>query len=108
MSMSYEIARMRIGREIQDVEASLDEALIKQANLLAALVTVRRETGSAPAEGHEVLLRLHKSQQALLSSGGDLARVHSRLLEIQKENGRVHNCPPAEGVGEMEPLSKSA
>ncbi len=108
MSMSFEVARMRVGREIQDAEGSLDDALIRQANLLATLVAVRRETGSLPSEGHDILLRLHKSQQALLSSSGDLARVHSRLVDIQKENGRVHDCPTEEWLSAVGSSSEVA
>ncbi|MGB7408713.1 MAG: hypothetical protein WA908_09410 [Pontixanthobacter sp.] len=96
MSMSVSVARMRIAREIQDAEAKLDEALIGQASLLTTIINARRETGGEPFEGHATLLRLHKSQQALLSAGGDLARVHAGLKEIQIEKGIFDECPPNE------------
>ncbi|MDC0887345.1 hypothetical protein OAS19_06110 [Altererythrobacter sp.] len=99
MSMTIEVARLRITREMRDAEVTLDEALMKQSSLLTTMVLARRETGSAPFEGHEALLRLHSAQRALLASGGNLARVHSKMLDIQREKSIIHDCPPNEPMG---------
>ena len=102
MSMTVPVAQMRIARDINEAERALDEALLRQSSLFTSMVAARRETGSAPFVGHEALLRLAKSQQALLEAGGNLARVHGSLLEVQKEVAGVDECPPPEPTGSAE------
>lgn len=104
MSMSVPVAQMRIARDISAAEKALDEALIRHSSLFTTMVTARRETGSEPFAGHEALLRLAKSQQALLEAGGNLARVHGSLLEVQKEVCGADECPenePREPGGQL-------
>ena len=96
MSMTVPVAQMRIAREISAAERALDEALIRQSSLFTTMVSARRETGAAPFTGHEALLRLSKAQQALLEAGGNLARVHGSLLDVQREMGVAEECPPDE------------
>jgi hypothetical protein len=96
MPMTVPVAQMRIARDITEAERALDEALIRHSSLFATMVSARRETGSDPATGHEALLRLTRSQQALLEAGGDLARVHGSLLKVQREMGVGEECPPDE------------
>ena len=90
---------MRIARDINEAEKALDEALIRQSSLFTTMVSARLETGSEPFVGHEALLRLARSQQSLLDAGGDLARVHGSLLEVQKEVCGADECPPDEKTG---------
>lgn len=99
MKMTDSVAQMRIARELGDAEYALDEALLRQSSLLTTMVLARRETGSEPFLGQEALMRLSKSQQTLLSAGGDLARVHGGLLEVQREKGISQDCPPNEPMG---------
>ena len=96
MRMTVPVAQMRIARDLREAEAALDEALLKQASLLATMVLARRETGSEPFLGQEALMRLARSQQTLLSAGGDLARVHGKLREVQREKGAGEECPEDE------------
>ena len=96
MSMTVPVAQLRIARDISEAERALDEALIRHSSLFTTMVAARRETGSAPFTGHEALLRLTKSQQALLEAGGNLARVHGSLLDVQREMGAGDECPPNE------------
>ena len=99
MSMTVPVAQLRIARDISEAEKALDEALIRQSSLFTTMVAARRETGSNPFVGHEALLRLAKSQQALLEAGGNLARVHGSLLDVQREMGAGDECPPPEPMG---------
>lgn len=103
MSMNRTVAHVRIARELRDAEAALNEALLRQSSLLSTLVTARRDVGAAPFMGQDVLLRLVRSQQSLLSAGGDLARVHSRLIDIDSKydaapQQRIEKCPPPAGI----------
>lgn len=97
--MKTEVAQMRIARDVKDAERALNDALIAQANLFSTMLISRRETGAEPFIGHAELLRLAKSQQALLASSGDLARVHGGLQEIQQEVAGFRECPPNEPMG---------
>jgi len=94
MLMTVPVAQLRIASDISEAEKALDEALIRQSALFTTMVSARRETGSDPFVGHEALLRLAKSQQALLEAGGNLARVHGSLLDVQREMGVGDECPP--------------
>ena len=99
-TMTSHVAQARISRDLKDAEAALDEALLRQSQLLSTMVHARRETGVAPFLGQDALMRLVRSQQAMLNAGGELARVHGRLNDIAEEmvigNDR---CPtPAFGL----------
>lgn len=101
MTMTVPVAQMRIARDITEAERALDEALIRQSSLFTTMVSARRETGGDPALGHEALLRLAKTQQALLEAGGNLARVHGSLLVVQKEVCGADECPPDTKTGSL-------
>jgi len=105
MSMTVPVAQMRIVRDINAAEQALDEALIRHSSLFTTMVSARKETGSAPFTGHEALLRLAKAQQALLEAGGNLARVHGSLLDVQKEVCGVDECPPNEPTGQLDRIA---
>lgn len=94
--MTVPVAQMRISRDINEAEKALDEALIRHSSLFTTMVAARRETASGAFVGHEALLRLARSQQSLLEAGGDLARVHGSLLDVQREMGVGDECPPNE------------
>lgn len=98
MTMTVPVAQLRIARDIGEAERALDEALIRHSSLFTTMVSARLETGSDPFTGHEALLRLARSQQALLEAGGDLARVHGSLLELQKEVCGNDDCPENEPI----------
>lgn len=68
MSMGLPAARMRTTRNLSQADAAFDGTLLKQTSLLASLITARREARSGPLLGHAELMRLVKSQQALLSA----------------------------------------
>lgn len=108
MTMTVSVAQMRIARDLHSAEAALDDALLRQARLLETMITARRETGSEPFIGQEALLRLAKSQQAILDAGNEMARVHGRLRHIQSEVGGGDDCPPMAGTGLQETASHVA
>lgn len=93
---------LRISRDLHDAEAALDEALIRQANLLATMVRARREAPVGPFTGQEALLRLAASQKAVLDASGELARVHGKLADVGREmgSGLVDDCPPTGSLGD--------
>jgi hypothetical protein len=102
-AMPGHVAQQRISRDLKDAEAALDEALLRQARLLSTMVHARRETGVAPFVGQDAMMRLVRSQQAMLNAGGELARVHGRLSDIAVEIFATGDpCPtPAFGMGDL-------
>ena len=96
MTMTVPVAQLRIARDIRQAEEALNEALLKHSSLFTSMVSARQETGVGAFVGHEALLRLVKSQQALLDAGGNLARVHGSLLDVQREMGVGDECPENE------------
>lgn len=93
MSMNIPVAQQRIARGLNEAESALNEALIKQTALFLVMVTARKETNSSAFLGHESLLRISKSQQSLLAAGGDLARAHKGMVDIQTEVMGIDACP---------------
>lgn len=87
---------LRISRDLHEAEAAIDEALIRQANLLATMVRARREPSVGAFTGQEALLRLAASQKAMLDASNEIARVHGKLLDVGREvgSGMVDDCPP--------------
>ncbi|GHC94117.1 hypothetical protein [Novosphingobium pokkalii] len=108
-TMSPAVAQMRVTRDLHDAEAALDEALIRQANLLSSMVTARREAGLPPFLGQDALMRLLKSQQAMVDAGGELARVHGRLSTIAVETmGGNDACPKTATLVDPDAAADSA
>ena len=89
------IQGLRITRDLHEAEAAIDEALIRQANLLATMVRARREASVGAFTGQEALLRLVASQKSMLDASNEIARVHGKLLDVGRESGSflVDDCP---------------
>ena len=102
MSMTLPVAQLRIARDIRKAEAALNEALLRHSSLFTTMVAARQETDAGAFVGQEALLRLARSQQSLLEAGGDLARVHGQLLDVQRELGVADECPPDEPRGQLD------
>lgn len=101
--MPFSVAHLRIARDLHQAEAALDEALMRQAKLMTTMIGARRETGGSPFVGQDALMRLVKSQQAMVDAGGELARVHGRLSTIAAETcGGNDKCPPSALLGDDE------
>ncbi len=103
---------LRITRDLHETEAAIDEALIRQANLLATMVRARRETPVGAFTGQEALLRLVASQKSMLDASNEIARVHGKLRDVGRESGSflVDDCPeqgalPASTVASLAQVS---
>lgn len=94
---------MRITRDLHEAEAAIDEALIRQANLLATMVRARRQSSVGAFTGQEALLRLAASQKAMLDASNEIARVHGKLLDVGREmgSGLVDDCPPKGAINDI-------
>lgn len=94
MTMTRPVATQRIVRELGEAEFALNDALLKQAALFTTMVSARLDVNAGHFTGQDALMRLTKSQQSLLTAGNDLARVHGRLRDVDRELGGVgQDCP---------------
>lgn len=93
MNMTQPIATMRISSSIREAETALDEALLKQSQLLTEMVTARLHDDGPAFVGQVEIMRMIKAQQAVTASANDLARVHGGLLEIGREKSLIDDCP---------------
>lgn len=94
MTMTPAVAQARIARELTEAETALNDALLKQSLLFSSMIAARRDVEVGQFTGQDVLMRLNKAQQELLSSGGGLARIHDRLIDIGREvGGAATDCP---------------
>ncbi len=93
MTMTVEVARLRIARELLETEEAMDQALLKSTTLMTTLLASRVATGVARHVGYEALLKLNKSQQAMLTADGGIARVHGTLSTVQREVAGIDDCP---------------
>ena len=96
MSMTVPVAQLRIARDIRQAEAALNEALLRHSSIFTTVAEARLQTDVGAFAAQEALLRLAKSQQSLLDAGGNLARAHGSLLDVQRELGVGDDGPPEE------------
>ena len=96
MSMNVPVARLRIARDIRQAEVALNEALLRNSSVFATVVSARIDTDVGPFAAQEALMRLAKSQQALLDATGNLARAHGSLMGVQREICGAEECPENE------------
>jgi hypothetical protein len=97
MSMTIPVAAARLGREVPEAEARIDEALLALSNLMSTMVRARRDTASGAATGQTALARLAKAQMALIDAGSDVLRVHGELSRVARETGVLdldQDCKP--------------
>ena len=91
------IAGARIGRDLRDVEASLDSLLCDHAKLTATLAKARLDLGETVGNTQVVFLRMSKAQDAILQARAELARTHGELERIARERGDIMFDPKPEG-----------
>lgn len=100
MTMTTSVAAMRITSSLREAETALDQAMLKQAELMATMIKARLDADAEPFTGQAEIMRLLKAQQAITSSSNDLARVHGGMLEIGREKAVIDDCPEP---GKMRP-----
>ncbi|MGX5714355.1 hypothetical protein ACWKWJ_16795 [Sphingopyxis terrae subsp. ummariensis] len=102
MSENISLAAARLQRQVPAAEVRIDDAMIAVSNLLASVVTARRDTPGVPAvRGQATITRLVKVQSALAGASGDVLRVHGELVDIARETGGLdlHECPSLAEAG---------
>lgn len=96
MTMTISAAAARITRHLPEAELSLDTALLASARLMESMVMARGAGGVQAFTGQSAIMRLARSQRALIESQNDMIRVHRELLRTGQEVKAVGDsgeCP---------------
>lgn len=99
--MTPAVAATRLAAHIQPAEATVDDAMIAVAHLMATMIEARRQTGAASHTGQHAVMRLAKAQVTLVGVSSDVLRVHRDLIDIHREvaGGDVHEkCEDGAGI----------
>ena len=89
-------ATVRIARQVNSTETSLDEALVNASALLHSAAIAQKAFPNAPATHvQSALLHLSKTIASLVEARGEIARTHGQLLDIAREMGATElpECP---------------
>lgn len=97
--LTQDTARVRVSRELRELEAAVNEAIGKAGLLSATLATARVDCGISHSLGVPEQLRMSGVVGNLTKSLADIARVHGGLKKIDREMGYPdEECPPATGL----------
>lgn len=97
MTMTTQIAALRITRELKQLEDAIDVAIAAQCALGMTLAQARVETDTPAVTGHVALMRLAKAGQALVTARADAIRAHEDLYRIGEERADVLTSPKPKG-----------
>jgi len=86
MPLTVETATLRIGRKMQRAERDADELTQSIAELMVEVIEAAKQFRDHEAAkfAQPVLLRSHKALGEQIAVRGNLARVHSSLLDARK------------------------
>lgn len=93
MTMTTEVAALRIARELKQLEDAIDAAIAAQCVLGATLAQARIDTETPMVSGHVAMMRLAKAGQTLIAARTDTIRAHEDLFKVAEEHGRILTMP---------------
>ena len=93
MTMTTQVATLRITRELKQLEDAIDAAIAAQCALGMTLAQARVETDTPAVTGHVALMRLAKAGQALVTARADAIRAHEDLFKVGQERGDMLTEP---------------
>ncbi|MBC2669691.1 hypothetical protein ACFOON_12990 [Novosphingobium piscinae] len=103
MTMTTEIATLRIARDLKTLEDAIDAAIAAQCALGATLAQARIDTETPMVSGHVAMMRLAKAGQMLIAARADTIRAHEDLYKVGEERGSVLTSPkPAAALERFE------
>jgi hypothetical protein len=97
MTMTSDVATLRIMRELKQLEDAIDAAIAAQCALGVTLATARIETEVPAVTGHVALMRLGKAGQMLIAARADAIRAHEDLYKVGEERGDFVGGPKPTG-----------
>lgn len=96
MTMTPEVASLRIGRSVKSLEDAMDELLARSGDLLAEMARARVATAQAAQTGQRPMMRVAAMQKNLIAARSELMRAHGDLSQLAETMGiPVAGCPEA-------------
>ncbi len=108
MTMTTQVAALRITRELKQLEDAIDAAYAAQCALGMTLAQARVETDTPAVVGHVALMRLAKAGQALVTARADVIRTHEDLFKIGEERADLLTEPKPKAALERFEQSQAA
>lgn len=93
MTMTSEVATLRIARDLKHLEDAIDAAIAAQCSLGMTLVQARMDTDAPAVSGHVAMMRLAKAGQSLIAARTDAIRAHEDLYKVGVERGDLVSSP---------------
>lgn len=93
MTMTPEVAALRIVRDLKQLEDAIDAAIAAQCTLGATLAQARIDTESPAVTGQVAMMRLAKAGQMLIAARADAIRAHEDLYKVGEERGDLLTSP---------------
>ncbi|WP_226635145.1 hypothetical protein [Novosphingobium profundi] len=94
MTMTPEVASLRIGRSVTSLEDAMDELLARSGDLMAEMARARVATAEAAHAGQRPMMRIAAMQKNLMAARGELLRAHGDLSQLAETMGiPVAGCP---------------
>lgn len=76
-----------VARQLSVVEANAETTLCSTAELMRLMTAAGMEARFATQEGHDALLRITASWNAMVSSRGEMIDTHKALLDLAQRFG---------------------
>lgn len=111
MTMTPQIASLRIARDLAVSELEIDRAVESSATLLATMVRARIETGATPETGQVAMMKIVRALSALTDARKDVIQTHSELRKIGETRADIvlpGECPNMLVTDESEAASIAA
>ncbi len=105
MTMTSEVATLRITRDLKQLEDAIDAAIAAQCSLGLTMAQARIDTQTPAIQGHVAMMRLAKAGQSLIAARTDAIRAHEDLYKVGVERGDLLITPkPPSSVERFETI----
>ena len=109
MTMNPQVAATRIGRELRESEAILDQLLLRQTQILSTLIQASLDVDAPFAEVQLSLARLSRFQQQLVEARSGHIHAHAELRKAGDARSDIMtDCPPSKNALTSVPHQEAA
>jgi hypothetical protein len=98
MTLSPQLATIRIARQLKAAESHADKALLEYSKLMTELIEARQCPSVDSHTGQDALVRLARAQVSMIDSSNDLFRTHDAVYKVGRELGLLEEKKKAAGI----------
>ena len=93
MTMTFDIAALRVVRDLKQLEDAIDAAIAAQCALSQTITQARIAIDAPAITGHVAMMRLAKAGQMLVAARTDAIRAHEDLYKVGEERADFVTAP---------------